>query len=449
MLDERCIFWGKLALNPLLSQSLKPTLESCKYAQNYINAINESTLNQLTSSDHATRISGFKTTESLFSTHRNAVDNAVLAAQNLDKQANIDAQNSQHNHKLSLILGSVLLSLSAVAGAFIILRRIQYTLGTSMEKATDIAEAISLHQFDHPLLAEFDNYPPNSLAKTLVSASREVAKLQHLVQQACDQAALSAEDIIEKSRVATEGSGSLEIQISQAENCMGEVQRVMVEVLHVAAQSKESTSEAIKDVRTSLGKVQTIIDAIENISNAVDQSGHHIASLAEKAKEVTSATSQIKNIAAQTNLLALNAAIEAARAGEAGRGFAVVADEVRKLSENAATASVGIDATITGLVLSLQEATKIMEATRDMGNSEMSKASEAMASIEKLGRAVNHAKMAVTSIDQALEEQCTSMQTAKNAVEEISKAHKNATFLTASLPNALLSLDKIIQLNKV
>ena len=95
--------------------------------------------------------------------------------------------------------------------------------------------------------------------------------------------------------------------------------------------------------------MQANLLAIRNLSSSVDEAGKVIDSLNSKSEEISKVLSVIQSIAEQTNLLALNAAIEAARAGEAGRGFAVVADEVRSLASNTQQATESIRGMIDGL----------------------------------------------------------------------------------------------------
>ncbi len=106
--------------------------------------------------------------------------------------------------------------------------------------------------------------------------------------------------------------------------------------------------------------VQRTIDGMQRIKQTVDTAAEEIARLGERSAEIGNIVAVIDDIAAQTNLLALNAAIEAARAGEQGRGFAVVADEVRKLAERVAGATKEISGLINGIQRSVESSVKVM-----------------------------------------------------------------------------------------
>lgn len=123
-------------------------------------------------------------------------------------------------------------------------------------------------------------------------------------------------------------------------------------------QITDSTAGNLQNARGSLGEMVEIADKISMVSDRVDRFNKTVDDLHDRSESVKQITSLIRDVAEQTNLLALNAAIEAARAGEAGRGFAVVADEVRKLAERVNAATAEISGNINGMLSIVSEARK-------------------------------------------------------------------------------------------
>ncbi len=210
------------------------------------------------------------------------------------------------------------------------------------------------------------------------------------------------------SNVSSGGQGLILEQkgeVDQVATAMTEMSATVHEVARNATEAAEAAQRA--DEETGKGKmvVSQAIEAIDLLANEVNDAAQVIHRLEQDSDEIGAVLDVIRGIAEQTNLLALNAAIEAARAGEQGRGFAVVADEVRTLAQRTQQSTQEIQNMIERLQSGAQDAVKAMEQGRSRAQVGVEQAAEAGVSLETIAQAVGTISDMNTQIATAAEEQ--------------------------------------------
>ncbi|WP_394145017.1 methyl-accepting chemotaxis protein [Vibrio atypicus] len=285
-----------------------------------------------------------------------------------------------------------------------------------------------------------------------------IAKLQEIVRDI----AQSSSQLDVQSKVSTnvskETSEGLTIQLNEMSQIATAVHEMSAAAEEVANNAQQTADSALgSTVHCDEGK-QVIVrnqQSITNLAEQVENASQVIRELEQNALDINTILSTISEIAEQTNLLALNAAIEAARAGEQGRGFAVVADEVRVLSQRTHSSTDEIREMIESLQKNSLHAVESMHRSQSLAQSSVDDASNATAALEKIAQSIQEISDMASHISNAASEQRTvtgevskNIQLANDVSDQMSVQADKSSLLSEELQTIATQLNNQVKLFK-
>ena len=274
-------------------------------------------------------------------------------------------------------------------------------------------------------------------------ASNDIAGTIQQVATATNQAAIASQEIAagseQQSRAAMEAATTMEqlkastdkVQQSGlrqlkaaelADTGMKQTTQSVEEVVRSAQEMAANAMDAAAVAQTGGKAVEQTITSMGRIKNQVLVSSEKVKELGQRGQEIGAIVETIAQIAEQTNLLALNAAIEAARAGEHGKGFAVVADEVRKLAERAGSATKEISSLIGNVRTGVDEAVSAMQSSNKEVSEGSERSEEAGAALTQILQAVQSVAAQVQEVTATATEMSTSVKSVSSSIETVKEA---------------------------
>ncbi len=332
----------------------------------------------------------------------------------MDRSHYVTAKDNARN--LAITIGVIALIVGLLLAMFIG-RLIGGPLCQAVEAMNEIAEGEG--DLTKRLVEEGDN-EISRLAKAFNNFAEKVRTLVAQVYGSTTQLASAAEEMSAIMDETNRGTQQQQTETSMVVTAMNEMTATVQEVARHATDAAAAANTA--DLASSEGKQVVIgtMNSIESLSREVHSAATVISQLEKDSENIGTVLDVIKGIAEQTNLLALNAAIEAARAGEQGRGFAVVADEVRTLASKTQQSTQEIQEMIEKLQAGAQSAVKVMDESRVKAEESVSQAAKAGSSLEEITNSVSLIKDMNTQIATAAEQQSSVAEEINRNVVNIS-----------------------------
>jgi methyl-accepting chemotaxis protein len=317
----------------------------------------------------------------------------------------------------SLVVGALL----SLAMAYLIIKEIT--------KGVVEVESVAKQLSDGQLHARVDYKNRDEIGHIATAINSMAGRFHDVINQVKDsvvQLAAAADETSTVTNQTTEGINQQLGETSQVATAMNQMSATVQEV----ARNAVDAASAAKDADTTFVEGREVIDrviqGIGDLAKEVEQAASVIQELEQESRNIGSVLDVIKSIAEQTNLLALNAAIEAARAGEQGRGFAVVADEVRTLAGRTQDSTQEIEGMISKLQAGADNAVKVMSRGNEMTQTGVAQAASAGKAMQKINEAVSRISEMNTQIASAAEEQSTVSEEINRSIVSINEVSEQS-----------------------
>lgn len=355
-------------------------------------------------------------TDALFDSVRGYFDRAGQFADNLASERAASA-SSEGTKAVTITVVVTLLSLIVALVVFVsALKMIIASIRTLRDQLDNIAQG----EGDLTQRVPVEN--DDDLGQLAESFNAVLANLQgmiHTIQKLSEQLAEGARNLEQSAAENRDGVSQQTESITMVATAINEMQSAIEEVAGNASRAAEVTRNAQGNASKGADIVQQSASQVRRLSQQITKAVEVIRKLSADSDNITSVLDVIRGIAEQTNLLALNAAIEAARAGEQGRGFAVVADEVRTLAQRTQQSTQNIQEMITALQSGVSDIVSVMETGSEQASSTETLASEAEGELSSILNAMNDISDVNSSVASATEEQTQVIDEINRSITQI------------------------------
>ncbi|MAP31834.1 MAG: chemotaxis protein [Marinobacter sp.] len=372
-------------------------------------------------------------TAPLFDQLRNYYDSAGSHADEQAQQRSAEASSEGTSSSATVLAITVIAIIIAISLFTVFIRLIISSISALRDQLDNIAQGEGDLTQRIPVTVEDD------LGKLARSFNRVLENLQGMIgsiQNLSRDLGAGATELATAARDNNDGVTRQTDSISMVATAINEMQSAIEEVAGNASRAAEITREAETKGNNSAQIIRSSSKQVHRLAAQISKAVEVIRKLSADSDNITSVLDVIRGIAEQTNLLALNAAIEAARAGEQGRGFAVVADEVRTLAQRTGQSTEDIQTMITALQTGVSDVVNVMETGSKEATETERLATEAEQELQAILEAISSITDVNTSVASATEEQT-------QVVDEINRSITDINDLAAASADRSKAIDGI------
>jgi methyl-accepting chemotaxis protein len=350
-----------------------------------------------------------------------------------------DVDEAVRQAALSYGLMSLLVLGVVAAVAWLVAQSIVRQLGGEPAAAIDLMSRAAAGDLTVEVRSSAKGSILDSAGEMVRSIRTMVAEIGHSstrLTQGAEQISTASREVAIASERQSDATSSMAAAIEE----------MTVSINHISDSAKDTQDNSLSSVTLSedgFGRVEMASQEIRKIASTVSDASARIRKLEERANQISSIAGVIKAIAGQTNLLALNAAIEAARAGEQGRGFAVVADEVRKLAERTSSATIEIEQMIGGIQSDTVQVVGVMDAALPQVAAGVKAAESAADSLRQIKDGAQTALERIRDVADSTKEQSIASNSIAQKVEEIATMVEETTAAMQSTAHTAEDLERI------
>lgn len=343
---------------------------------------------------------------------------------------------------LSTIIIMALMVLATAACAVIGIATYRSVMGP----LTEMRNVVSSIDRDLDFTLRAKHFSNDEVGTAVDAFNHLLGRIQDSLGRIRDRAVRVSSAAAEVATASSQLSTSSAHQSESAAAMAATVEEMTVSITHVADQAGEAnhlSAESGQLAQAGEGVINRTVQDINNIATTVRTASDDITRLGENSEQINAVVAVIREVAEQTNLLALNAAIEAARAGEQGRGFAVVADEVRKLAERTARSTEEISSSIAAMQVSAQSAVRGMQEVASHVESGVQQAGEANQAMQRIGDSARKTVSMVSEISDAIREQSVASNNIAQQVERIAQMTEENSAAAQTAASTAAELDQV------